>query len=53
MAGKTCPTCGLSPSDQHSLAQGGRCDGIRNGYLDKAGYPTGKTKKDLKQEKKG
>lgn len=28
-----CPICGVSPRDQHSLSEAGKCDGIRNGKI--------------------
>lgn len=39
-----CPTCGVTPRNQHTLGESALCDGIRNGHLDRSGNPI------LKQE---
>jgi hypothetical protein len=30
---QSCPHCGISESDQHTLRQAGLCDGIKNGEI--------------------
>lgn len=42
--GKTtpCETCGIAVANQHSIRESAKCDGIRNGYLNKDGSQTGK-----------
>lgn len=34
-----CRTCGIATANQHTLGESAKCDGIRNGFLDKQGRP--------------
>lgn len=34
-----CRTCGIAEANQHTLGESAKCDGIRNGFLDRNGRP--------------